>query len=324
MLKKLGILFAIVIAMVLFFNTLLMPWYVKHAELTKVPNVTGMNFLDAKRVLEDSGLDVKQGDVRYDENKPIGLVLDQAPAMDQMVKKGRRVYLTVCGGEQLVEVPRLVGKSERDARFTLVQRNLTPGDIVRKFTAEQPEDFVLSQIIQPGSKVKKGTKVDLIVSNGPVVGDIVIPDLIGKKLPDAQKIILEKKLKSGKITYQSSDLPAGQIIDQYPKKDKSAKENTPVDLFVAKKKTETTKTTEEIGDSENNNNTKKEVKENGVKEEPKKEKTKPADEKPKDTKDNGTDRTKEKTGDKTNGKTNEVQKEKYIPPDKNKGKKETN
>ncbi len=323
MLKKLGILIAAVIVLMLFFNTLLMPWYVKHAELTKVPNVTGMNFLDAKRVLEDAGLDVKQGDIRYDENKPIGLVLDQAPATDQMVKKGRRVYLTVCGGEQLVEVPRLVGKSERDARFTLVQRNLTPGEIVRKFTAEQPEDFVLSQIIQPGSKVKKGTKVDLIVSNGPVVGDIIIPDLIGKKLPDVQKILLEKKLKTGKITYQSSDLPAGQIIDQYPKKDKSAKENTAVDLFVAKKKTETTKTAEEVGDTENNNH--KDAKENGVKEEQKKEKTKPADDKTKDTKDIGTDKTKEKTnGEKTNGKTNDKQKEKYTPPDKNKDKKENN
>ena len=96
-------------------------------------------------------------------------------------------------------------------------------------------------------------------------------------------------------------MPAGQIIDQYPKKDKSAKENTAVDLFVAKKKTETTKTAEEVGDTENNNH--KDAKENVVKEEQKKEKTKPADDKTKDTKDIGTDKTKEKTnGEKTNGK----------------------
>lgn len=323
MFKKLGILILILVGLGLFFNSLLMPWYVKHAELTKVPNVTGLNFLEAKKVLEESGLDVKQGDIRYDENKPIGLVLDQAPAVDETVKKGRRVYLTVCGGEQLIDVPRLIGKSERDARFTLVQRNLTPGEIVRKFTAEQPEDFVISQIIQPGSKVKKGTKVDLIISNGPVIGDIIIPDLIGKKLADAQKILLEKKLKVGKVTYQSSDLPAGQIMDQYPKKDKSAKENTSVDLFVAKKKTEVIKEPDEVGD--NGNLEPLDYKTNKV--EPKKNKTEPAEEKVKDKQDNNTDKSKEKSPtEKSNGKpTNtDKSKEKSTTTDKSKEKKENN
>lgn len=318
MLKKFGILALIVVAVVLIFNSLVMPWYVKHSELVKVPNVTGLNFLDAKKVLEDSGLDVKQGDVRYDENKPIGLVLDQAPAKEEMVKKGRRVYLTICGGEQLIEVPRVIGKSERDARFTLVQRNLLVGEIVRKQTTEQPEDFVVSQIIQPGSKVKKGTKIDLIISNGQIAGDIIIPDLIGKKLVDAQKLLLDKKLKVGKITYQSSDLPAGQIIDQYPKKDKSAKENTAIDIFVAKKKTENTKAFEDVGDSEV-----KEPKENGNKnkEEDKKEKTKPADDKQKEktpdkVKEKTPEQIKEKTSDKTKEKTTDKTKEKT--PDKTK------
>ena len=293
MLKKFGILSLIIVAFLLLFNSILMPWYVKHSNLVKVPNVTGMNFLDAKKVLEQSGLDVKQGDIRYDESKPIGLVMDQAPAVDEMVKNGRRVYLTVCGGEQLMEVPRLVGKTERDARFSLVQRNLLVGEIVRKFTTEQPEDFVISQVIQPGSKVKRGTKVDLIVSNGQLLGSIIVPDVVGKKLADAKKLIEDKKLRVGKITYQSSDLPVGQVIDQYPKKDKSAKDNTPIDLFIAKKKTDTDKANEDIGD--NDKEPKEKVNKNNTEENEKKEKTKPADEQPKDK---TTDKSKEKAPDK--------------------------
>lgn len=310
MLKKFGILSLIVVAFVLLFNSILMPWYVKHSNLVKVPNVTGMNFLDAKKVLEQSGLDVKQGDIRYDESKPIGFVMDQAPAVDEMVKNGRRVYLTVCGGEQLMEVPRLIGKTERDAKFSLVQRNLLVGEVVRKFTTEQPEDFVISQVIQPGSKVKRGTKVDLIVSNGQLLGSIIVPDVIGKKLADARKLLEDKKLKVGKITYQSSDLPVGQVIDQYPKKDKSAKDNTPVDLFIAKKKTENDKALEDVGDND------KETKEKtNTDEKEKKEKTKPADEQPKDK---TTDKTKEKVTDKPKEKTPDKPKEKA--PDKPKEK----
>lgn len=236
MIKKLSIIAVALIILVLVFNSLLMPWYVKHAVLVKVPNVIGMNYLDAKKVLENVGLDVKQGDVRYDESKPIGQIIDQNPPSDLMVKYGRRIYLIVCGGEQLVEVPKLVGKTLRDARFSLEQRNLKVGEIVKKFSSEYSEDLVISQILQPGSKVKKSSAVDLIVSNGPLLGDLVIPDLIGKKLEDAKKLIGEKKLKVGKITYQSSEQTSGLIVDQYPTKDKSAKENTQIDLIVSKKR----------------------------------------------------------------------------------------
>jgi len=236
MLKKIGIILAGVFVFILFFNYLAMPWYVKHSKLNVVPNVTGLQFVDAKRILEEAGLNVKQGDVRYDNTKPIGMVLEQNPPADQTVKSGRRVYLIVCGGEQMVEVPRLSGRTLRDAKFTLEQRGLEIGDIVKKFSNQYKEDVIINQTIQPGSKVKKSTQIDVIISNGPQIGNIIVPDLVGKTLEEAKKLLLEKRLKVGKITYQPSENEPGEILDQYPKKDKSAVENTPVDIFVAKKR----------------------------------------------------------------------------------------
>ncbi len=268
--KRLLILFVGVIAMVLLFNSVIMPWYVKHTDTAKVPSVVGLNFLDAKKKIEAVGLEVKQGDIRYDENKPIGEIIDQNPPADQIVKYGRRIYLTVCGGEQLVEVPALQGRSLRDAKFTLEQRGLQVGETVRKNSNDVKEESVISQIIQPGSKVKRSTKIDLIISDGMIKGDLIVPDLIGKKLEDAKKLIADKKLKLGKITYQTNnDLPPGQIVDQYPKKDKTANENTAVDLFVSrKKKVETeekpavdnTPNDKKVPDADTGNDTKKEEK----------------------------------------------------------------
>jgi beta-lactam-binding protein with PASTA domain len=237
MLKKVLIVVGIFFVLFFLMNNVLMPWYVKHSDSVTVPKVTGMNFLEAKKNLENSGLEVKQGDVRYDESVPMGEILDQNPPADQIVKKGRRIYLTVCGGEQLIEVPSLIGRSIRDAKFTLEQRGLKLGESVYKNSNEFQEDAVIAQIVQPGSKVKKNTNIDLILSNGAIVGDLKVPDLSGKALEEAKKIILDSKLKIGKITYQTNDeIPAGRIVDQYPQKDKSANENTAVDLFVARKK----------------------------------------------------------------------------------------
>lgn len=234
--KKLSIIFGIVVVLIILFNNVLMPWYVRHSVLVKVPNVVGLKYEEAKKVLESAGLELKQGNIRYDETKPFGQVLEQMPPPDEMVKYGRRVYVVICGGEQMIEVPKLVGRSLRDAKFVLEQRNLQIGEVVKQFSNEFPEDVIIRQVQQPGSKVKKSTKIDLIVSNGPQVGDIIIPDLIGKKVEEAKKILAEKKLQMGKITYQPSDKPVGVIIDQYPLKDKSAKENTTVDVIVSKKK----------------------------------------------------------------------------------------
>ncbi len=237
MLKKVIIFIVIVISLMFLVNNVIMPLYVKHSDTVKVPKIIGMNFIEAKKIIEEGGLEIKQGDVKYDESIPIGQILDQNPPADETVKYGRRIYVTICGGEQLSEVPNLKGRSLRDAKFTLEQRGLKLGETVRKNTNEFPADHVVSQIIQPGSKVKKNSALDLILSDGPVIGDLKVPGVTGKNLEEAKKIITDSKLKIGKITYQTNnDLPAGQIIDQYPKVDKSANENTAVDLFVARKK----------------------------------------------------------------------------------------
>ncbi|MBS1550794.1 MAG: PASTA domain-containing protein [Bacteroidetes bacterium] len=244
--KKALIFIVSVAALFFLFNNVLMPLYVKHSDTVKVPKVTGMNYIEAKKLIEEAGLEIKQGDVKYDENIPIGMILDQNPPSEETVKYGRRIYVTMSGGEQLAEVPNLKGRSLRDAKFSLEQRGLKLGETVRKNTNEYPADVVISQIIQPGSKVKKNSSLDLILSDGPLAGDLKIPGLTGKTLEEAKKIISDSKLKLGKITYQTNnDIPPGQIVDQYPKFDKSANENTAVDLFVSRKKVIVKKDTEE-------------------------------------------------------------------------------
>ena len=259
MLKKLLIFFISFIFLFFLFNNVIMPLYVKHSDTVKVPKVLGMNYIEAKKVFENAGLEIKQGDVKYDETAQIGVILDQNPPADEIVKNGRRIYVSISGGEQLTEVPILKGRSLRDAKFSLEQRGLKLGETVRKSSGELPEDFVLSQIIQPGSKIKRNSSIDLILSDGPSAGDLKVPEVTGKNLEEAKKIITENKLKVGKITYQTNnDLPPGQIIDQYPKFSKSANENTSVDLFVARKKVVVTQENEEETGADEKENTDKE------------------------------------------------------------------
>jgi len=219
--------------MVLLFNYLVMPWYVRHNTLVKVPSVIGLNYDEAKTKLDNSGLEGLQGDIRYDPSKPIGTVIEQTPPADQIVKDGRRIYLVISGGEQLYDVPNLVGRSLREAKFMLSQRNLDAQEVEYKNSVQYPNGIVLSQIEPAGSKVKKGTLIGLIISSGMESGDIKVPDLAGKNVEEAKKLILQSKLSIGKINFQPTvSVPLNAVIDQFPKANTMAKENQKVDLFV--------------------------------------------------------------------------------------------
>lgn len=231
--QKLLILFGGFFVVILLMNFIVMPWYVRHDTLVKVPSVTGLSFEEAKQKLDEAGLEGAQGDIRYDPSKPIGTVLDQIPPADQVVKDGRRIYLIISGGEQLYDVPNLIGRSLREAKFMLSQRNLLSQEVEYKPSVQYPAGIILGQLESAGSKVKKGTMIGLIVSTGMESGDIKVPDVTGKNIEEAKKLLIASKLTIGKINYQPTDnLPLNAVIDQYPKANSMAKENQKVDLFV--------------------------------------------------------------------------------------------
>jgi len=233
--KKLIIVFVVFIGVIFLFNNVLMPFYVKQNKLVKVPPVVGLNFNDAKKVLDDGDLEGIQGDIRYDANKPIGTILDQNPQSEQMVKSGRRIYLVVSGGEQLYDVPNLVGRTERESKFALAQRNLELLELETRQSAQYPAGTVISQAEPAGTKVKRGTKIGVVISIGMETGNLKVPDLTGKSLEEAKKQIILAHMIVGKINFQPNpNVALNTIIDQYPKGNSMGTENTRIDLFVNK------------------------------------------------------------------------------------------
>ncbi len=233
--KKALIVFVVFIGFIILFNSVLMPWYVRHDTLVKVPSVLGMQFNEAVNVLDDAGLEGLQGDVRYDESQPIGTILEQNPPPDQMVKDGRRIYLIVSGGETLYDVPLLVGRTVRESKFMLAQRNLELQEIENRPSVQYPPGIIVAQVEQPGTKLKKGSRIAVVVSSGMDAGNLKIPDLVGKNLEEAKKLILQNKFSIGKINFQpSTTVPVNSVIDQYPKANTMSKENQRIDLFVNK------------------------------------------------------------------------------------------
>jgi eukaryotic-like serine/threonine-protein kinase len=223
-----------IIIFLLIMDNLVLPWYVSSPEV-KVPKVVGLKEAEAVKILKDSDLSPIVSDTTFDENFPKGSVIVQKPMTGDVVKKGRRVYVFISGGEPYVNVPILKGRGLREAKLALERIGLKLG-LVSEMPSENPKDVIFDQQFVAGSSIRKGESVGITVSIGsPTEGDITVPDLIGKSLAEAEKLLADDSLKVGKVNYQSSfSLLPNTILDQYPSKGNKVNKGTVVDLFVTK------------------------------------------------------------------------------------------
>ncbi len=214
-------------------NYFIMPWIVNHGGIIKVPEVEGMTFDRAKFFLDSLGFDARKGDVRTDPRREAGIVVMQNPPAGDAVKFGRRIYLTVSGGEPVVTVPDLKGRSQRDARFLLMRNGLNLGEINFEISKEYPENTVIKQSVEAGDGVRKGAYIRVVLSLGDGTGKVEVPDLNGKTTHEAEKLLAQRGLKIGNISYQvNPDLPSNTILSQFPHPGIPVTMGQTVDLFV--------------------------------------------------------------------------------------------
>ena len=239
-LKKLAKPFGIVvlIGLILFFlfDNVLMPLYVQKGKTTKVPDVIGLSFEDAKQKMKDAGLDPKEAEYKSDKRYKVGTVIVQNPAAESEVKQGRGVYLTISGGEELVDVPNLKGKSVREAAFNLEKYNLKLGMISYEPSDEIFANTIIRQEITPGSKIKSGNFINVTVSQGHSTDKHPVPDVSLKTINEAEKILTDDGFRIGKTSYQTNlDILPNTILEQYPKAGELLQMGQPIDLVIAQK-----------------------------------------------------------------------------------------
>lgn len=231
--KKILIWLGILITIILLFDFIFLPLYVSGSEVN-VPNVVGMTSEEAMQVLEDADFNPQIADTSFGVSLPPGRIFLQKPESNKIVKEGRTIYLFVSGGDQVLSVPVLKGKSIRDARLSLERIGLKLGKI-DEVPSTHPKDMVFDQQFAEGTKLRKGQSVGITVSIGKGFGDIIVPDLIGKSLTEAKNILSDSTLSVGKVNYQiSSTLLPNTVLDQYPAPGNKLNTGNAVDLFITK------------------------------------------------------------------------------------------
>ncbi|MBT2366527.1 Stk1 family PASTA domain-containing Ser/Thr kinase [Streptomyces sp. ISL-10] len=187
-------------------------WYINSGQFTRVPAVIGKSEKDARRQLDQAGLDVRKVRHDFSETVPRGSVINSDPATGERIRGNGSVTLIVSRGPRIVKVPQLVGKPLAEAERKLRKAGLAPGVVTRRFDESVAQGAVIGSDPEPGSSRSPDSAVSLVVSKG---APIEVPDVTGDAVADATAELEEAGLKV-KVAAQRINAPqeAGSVARQ--------------------------------------------------------------------------------------------------------------
>ena len=211
----LGIFFAGMLFLALILDFIIMPLMVKEGSEARVPDVINLSLRAAEARLNEIGLGTITGNEEFDSERPKGAVIGQRPEGGAIVKKGRRVILTISKGSASATVPRLEGFSMREARFLLENEGLQPGAIVWLMNETKPDGVILASVPGEGTVMKLNADVELLVNRRETGVMMAIPDFVGLDLEEARILAEENYLLIGDLTIEvNNDLLPETVIGQ--------------------------------------------------------------------------------------------------------------
>ncbi len=205
--------------------------FVKEVE---VPLIVGLHEDVAKQKIESLGLRFVVKKRVYSKDYKEGYIISQDIDPEDKVKVGYPIEVVVSKGEKLVKVPDLLNKYSSDIEVALSRVGLEQGKIVHQFSDIYPEGIIISQEPEPLSMVPEGTKVNFVISQGPKINYVIMPNLIGLNLENAKKEIISNGFVLGEVKYEpNNDVPKNLVTWQSYPAGAEVEENTTIDLIVS-------------------------------------------------------------------------------------------
>ncbi len=119
----------------------------------------------------------------YSDKIEQGIVIRIDPDLTgRTVRAGRSINAWVSKGSRLVYVPEVIGLGKDEAETKIKSAGMVLGQVDRANDPKVAFDCVISQSLKPRNRVNRDTAVNLVLSDGPSLGDNPDPDT--KSNPD--------------------------------------------------------------------------------------------------------------------------------------------
>ena len=218
--------------------------FTRHNSVIKVGNYVGKNIKESKRLLESAGFNLVITDSLFKENTLPDLVLDQNPAANSYVKKGRTIYIKITkSAGDLVSLPDIAGRDDINlyrqnldligihiSRIdTVANADLTDGTILGVFVSDKD----VTDLLKQGFRLPQGSSISLKISRRET-NDIVMPDVLCKSgeqasvILDAMSLLVGSLKTTGNVTNNNS----AYVYKQEPSAGTPMKKGMSVVIYV--------------------------------------------------------------------------------------------
>jgi eukaryotic-like serine/threonine-protein kinase len=235
-LKHMSVTLGIGVMLVLFFFYVYLPNATNHGESITVPNLEGMMLNDLNKFVLDRDMRYEVSDSSYSSDFPAYTVLHQFPKAGSKVKVNRKIFITLNSKNPPTTVmPNLVDKTVQNAELILKSYELKRGRITT-----EPDAFrnvlaqkYLNDTIQPGTKIAKGSEIDLIIGDGHGITQFEMPPLLGLPLEEAEIIIKGNSLNVGIVFNNDAATPLDfVVIKQSPNIGETVRVSSEVNIWL--------------------------------------------------------------------------------------------
>lgn len=167
-----------------------------------------------------------------DESTSAGQILRMEPSSGYL-DDGDTLTVYVSTGPTTFKLPDLKKMTESQAKTAIKDAGMKVGTVTEEYSSDIAEGLVMGQSPAAGSKVPKGTTVNIVISKGPE--GISMPDLLGMDYEDAKELLEESGLKLGKVTKEySSEYEKNQVMEQSVDAEENVEEGTKINLVISK------------------------------------------------------------------------------------------
>ncbi len=201
------------------------------AETFPMPNVVGLQEVDARGLLTAQGFTNIETRLEPDDEAEENEVVDQTPEPETQVAKSTLVTLIVSSGPEQVPVPDVSGRTVTEASNLLGQSGFTVGQTFEEVSDSVPEGRVIRTDPAAETPLDRGSTVNLVVSTGSAT--VEVPSVTGLEEAAAIDLLEDAGFDVNVLTLLTDDAQQDGIVDsQDPPGNSQAEPGSTVTIVV--------------------------------------------------------------------------------------------
>ena len=199
----------------------------------EVPDIVGLTIDEAKEKLQEQELSYEIIDQVYNKDVEEGKIISQDPEHGIKTVKDKPVKVTVSKGAETVIVPKVAGKTLKEAQNDLEKLSLKV-EVIEETSQKVEEGIIISQDPKENTKIDVGETVKITVSKGTGIKKIAVPSVISEEEETAKKELTEQGFEVDVVYEEDRSKDNGTVLKQSLDVGKTVDEKTKIIITVNK------------------------------------------------------------------------------------------